>query len=194
MWEPPVERGGPELKYKFESGALEVPLVTPEYTLRPETNQGVVNFKVLWYLLLCQKINLVFDTLSKWNITDYVWMLSFANHYIIYNTKIKIKYTRISQNSATEFSFLDNCCCALKWQTWVWSGVFIICWSGTLPTGCYKGNLQAGHCRRYNRCRDFCDHSSYRDRGSVSENKTTKAFASIPNGRWFVWVSSLIKI
>ena len=61
-WEPPVERGGPELKYRFESGALEKLLVTPTYTLRPEFNQGVVNFKVLWFLLLYQKKNLVLDT------------------------------------------------------------------------------------------------------------------------------------
>lgn len=50
-WEPPIERGGPELRYKFESGRLEKLLTTPKYILNCEYNQGVVNFKVLWYLL-----------------------------------------------------------------------------------------------------------------------------------------------
>lgn len=46
-WDPPVERGGPELKYKFESGMINELLATPTYTLQREGDQSLVEYKVL---------------------------------------------------------------------------------------------------------------------------------------------------
>ena len=46
-WDPPVERGGPKLKYKFEYGNTCEMLDAPAYILHLEDKQRTVKFKVL---------------------------------------------------------------------------------------------------------------------------------------------------
>lgn len=46
-WDPPVERGGPELIYIFEYGNKDEELLNSTYTIHREDKQKTVKFKVL---------------------------------------------------------------------------------------------------------------------------------------------------
>ena len=49
-WDPPVERGGPKLRYRIDFGDKYEDLLNPTYTLLREDEQRTVAYKVLYYL------------------------------------------------------------------------------------------------------------------------------------------------
>ena len=46
-WDPPVERGGPELRYKIDFGVEDDLLLFPTYILHRQDVQRTVEYKVL---------------------------------------------------------------------------------------------------------------------------------------------------
>ena len=56
-WDPPVERGGPKLRYRIDFGDKYEDLLNPTYTLLREDEKRTVAYKVLYYLV-CSKVKL----------------------------------------------------------------------------------------------------------------------------------------